>query len=48
MYSERNKISYIYESNYGYKTDNTVNLLLLENKHYTCVKDLTPLASLLY
>ena len=47
FYEEKTKIRYIYESQYGYDRDCEVNLLLLGKNHYTCIKDLTPLASLL-
>ena len=40
FYSETNRIAYIYESKFGTEKDYEVNLLLLENKHYVCIKDL--------
>ena len=40
---DEKEIDYTYKSQFKFDRDYEVDLLLLENKHYTCVKDLAPL-----
>ena len=43
--NDQQKIDYLYESKFNSTRGSRVNLLLLENKHYVCVKNLKSLLS---
>ena len=43
--NDKEEINYLYKSKFNNSRKNKVNLLLLENKHYICVKNLMSLLS---